>query len=999
MRGSEEGRSSRLGKPALVAGATLGFASMLAQLVSLREFVASIGGNELVIGTFLASSLLLTAAGAWIGGLVPRGRGGVLALLVLSIPLAPTQVAAIRLIRAWVFAGTTPSLGAIFCCALLVLLPASLVFGALFSQAAAWSPESSLPGRVYLAETFGAVAGGVLYTLAGLVYLPVFALVCLPAAASAAAAAAISWQRGARGAVVAILSLAAFLVVATYTFGTRHLLLRHAFPGQEIVREIASPYANLVLTRAGSQLNLFANGSPVASSEAARAAEETVHFAMAQRPDARRVLVFEGAASGAVAEILKYPVRAIDDVEIDSAMLELAEAVSGAVQDPRLRVIVDDPRRFSRRHHEPYDVIISAAPDPATTTLNRLFTLEFFTELEEILRPGGVVAFTIEGSENYRGPESRKLNRALAQTLASVFPHTLVLPAGRLVFLGSAEPLHADVFTSLEERGIGTRYVNRAYMGTQVTPQRVARLAAELRQPGPVNRDLEPSLYRLYLARWLAELGGSALWLGVAFLLVGAVAVRNAVVGRGAPVRGAILSSGFASLAMEFCLLLGFQMIRGSLFLQMGILVAAFMLGTAAGAAAALGRAGSGQEIRWLRSLEAASAISAAGTAALFALGFDSILHYVEGTLAFSLLLATFGFLTGAEFPLAVAGLDRAAKGSASKLYAADLIGASVGAATAGVLLVPLLGIVNVCLLVAAVKAASFLWLLAPSPTGAWRARALEPQPISIGLTSFLLLLAAAALVIAPGTEMAVYGLSFSKGYHVLILSVLFLGLSLTLELRPASWDGRARLAWLSVFRRAVVSRPAQHLAVAIFSLPTYYPLLHCYFQVPYLFCHVCPRVCVFGYLRPFWVPAAFLMNLGSYSWCLRLCPIGALLESRAGKQALARWPRRLSHGIRLGVLAFVCYAYFAMPAGAANESPLSTDLYSVLFKNAYSVSSIVLAVTAGLLVLNRWVPKSFCNLLCPVGASCDLAHALLNRIPASKPRPAGTQLRRDGRF
>lgn len=996
MGSSEGGRFSLLGNPALIAGATLGFASMLAQLVSLREFVASIGGNELVIGTFLASSLLLTAAGAWMGGLAPRSRGGVLPLLVLSIPVAPAQVAAIRLIRAWVFAGTTPSLGAIFCCALLVLLPASLVFGALFSRAAAWSPELSLAGRVYVAETFGAVAGGVFYTLAGMVYLPVFALACLPAAASAAAAAAISRQHGAKGTIVAILALTGLLVIGVFASGTKHLVLRHAFPGQEIVREIDSPYANLVLTRAGSQFNLFANGSPLLSSGAERAAEETVHFAMAQRPDARRILIFEGAASGAVAEVLKYPVRAIDDVEVDSAVLELAEAVSGTVRDPRLRVIVDDPRRFSRRRHKPYDVIISAVPDPATTTLNRLFTLEFFTELQAILRPGGVVAFTIEGSENYRGPESRKLNRALAQTLASVFPHTLVLPAGRLVFLGSAEPLHADVFTFLEARGISTRYVNRAYMEREVTPQRVARLAAELRQPGPVNRDLEPSLYRLFLARWLAELGGSALWLAVAFLLVGAVVVRNAVVGRGAPVRGAILSSGFASLAMEFCLLLGFQMIHGSLFLQMGVLIAAYMLGTAAGAAATLGRSGSGQEIRWLRWLELASTISAAGTAALFARGFDSILHYMGGVVAFSLLLAIFGFLTGAEFPLAVAGLDRAVKGSASKLYAADLIGASIGAATAGVVLVPLLGIVNVCLLVAAVKAASFLWLLSPSPTGAWGAQALEPQPISIGLTSLLLLLAAAALVIGPGTEMAVYGLSFSKWYHVLILSFLFAGLLLTLELRPASWGQRARFAWLSAFRRGALCRPGRHLAVAIFSLPTYYPLLRCYFQVPYLFCHVCPRVCVFGYLRPFWVPAAFLMNLGSYSWCLRMCPIGGLLEQRGGKQALGRWPRRLAHGIRLGVLAFVGYAYFAMPAGAANESPLSTDLYSVLFKNAYSVSSIVLAVTAGLLVLNRWVPKSFCNLLCPVGASCDLAHALLNRIPAGKPHPAATHLGRD---
>ncbi|RMD83571.1 MAG: 4Fe-4S binding protein [Candidatus Dadabacteria bacterium] len=70
------------------------------------------------------------------------------------------------------------------------------------------------------------------------------------------------------------------------------------------------------------------------------------------------------------------------------------------------------------------------------------------------------------------------------------------------------------------------------------------------------------------------------------------------------------------------------------------------------------------------------------------------------------------------------------------------------------------------------------------------------------------------------------------------------------------------------------------------------------------------------------------------------------------------------------------------MIEGAAEENPLSTDLYAVLFKNSYSASLLVLGAVGALLLLNRVVPRAFCSLLCPVGAACDLANAALRRLP-----------------
>jgi len=91
----------------------------------------------------------------------------------------------------------------------------------------------------------------------------------------------------------------------------------------------------------------------------------------------------------------------------------------------------------------------------------------------------------------------------------------------------------------------------------------------------------------------------------------------------------------------------------------------------------------------------------------------------------------------------------------------------------------------------------------------------------------------------------------------------------------------------------------------------------------------------------------------------------------------------RFATAVRLAVLVAVVWAYFAMIGAASDETSVANNLYSVLFKNGFTVSTAVLAVMAVLWWVSRWVPRSFCNLLCPVGAACDLVNAALRRVPA----------------
>jgi hypothetical protein len=71
---------------------------------------------------------------------------------------------------------------------------------------------------------------------------------------------------------------------------------------------------------------------------------------MAQRPDARRVLLIGGGVAGAAREILKYPAATVDYVELDPLILAVGRKyLPRSLADPRIRVINADGRLFLRQ--------------------------------------------------------------------------------------------------------------------------------------------------------------------------------------------------------------------------------------------------------------------------------------------------------------------------------------------------------------------------------------------------------------------------------------------------------------------------------------------------------------------------------------------------------------------------------------------------------------------------------------------------------------------------
>ena len=86
----------------LVSVTCLGMSSLITQIVTLREFLNVLAGNELVIGLILGNWLLLTGVGSFLGRYAGRLKNPLRWLVVSQVAVAILpllHISAIRLLK------------------------------------------------------------------------------------------------------------------------------------------------------------------------------------------------------------------------------------------------------------------------------------------------------------------------------------------------------------------------------------------------------------------------------------------------------------------------------------------------------------------------------------------------------------------------------------------------------------------------------------------------------------------------------------------------------------------------------------------------------------------------------------------------------------------------------------------------------------------------------------------------------------------------------------
>jgi spermidine synthase len=146
---------------------------------------------------------------------------------------------------------------------------------------------------------------------------------------------------------------------------------------------------------------------------------------LAYRPRTRKVL-FIGLGGGSAPKRMfrDFPDLDLQVVELDPVVRDVAYRYFDLPRNPRLRVAVEDGRRFLEENDERWDAIVIDAYFSDSLPFH-LTTVEFFELVRSRLAPGGVVASNVIGSITGDGS---KLFRSMYKTFRAVFPTVAVHP-------------------------------------------------------------------------------------------------------------------------------------------------------------------------------------------------------------------------------------------------------------------------------------------------------------------------------------------------------------------------------------------------------------------------------------------------------------------------------------------------------------------------------------------------------------------------------------------
>jgi spermidine synthase len=197
----------------------------------------------------------------------------------------------------------------------------------------------------------------------------------------------------------------------------------------------------------------------------------------------------------------RFPVEEIETVEISPEVVEASQLFKeynyNALEDERLKLIIDDGRTYLSYRDNRYDVIISQPSVPWMPGAANLYTREFYEIAKRGLKPGGIICQWIQ---SYR--MDLEDVKTLIRTFQEVFPNTTLwtYELGSILLIGSMEPLvmpydrifetynNPSIREMMEKIGVGTveKFIGGFTMGEDMLKKFVAG--------APLNTDNRPRI-------------------------------------------------------------------------------------------------------------------------------------------------------------------------------------------------------------------------------------------------------------------------------------------------------------------------------------------------------------------------------------------------------------------------------------------------------------------------------------------------------------------------
>ncbi|MFZ5893733.1 MAG: fused MFS/spermidine synthase [Myxococcota bacterium] len=481
-----------------VAAGASGLTALGAQVVWTRLltllFGATVYAFAIILGVFLACLGIGSALAAY---LLRRGWDARRGLLLSQVGLIPALwLSGYLLANVVPYASPSPSTPVAVLHwlhvlrAVDVILPAAILWGmafpfALSAAALSHGDPARSSGRVYAANTLGAIIGAL---VASFWLIPFYgtqraqqALVLI----AALAAAALSYElRGVRAAksksapyrsyVVWAVALGA--IFAAYLPGLSQVFLAHgrylwaADPRDQFLYTSEGAASTVAVHVAPDGTRHFhVSGRVEASNNPADLRLERLlgHLSALAHPKPESVLVVGLGAGITAGSLALHPeVKRVVICEIEPRVAGAANYFTrenyDILRDPRTELVFDDARHFLATTRERFDVITSDPIHPWVRGNSVLFSREYYQIVRSRLKPGGIATQWVplyETSEEAIQIQMRTFTDAFPQ--GSVWNSAVTGRGYDVVLLGRTEPLVLDL-AAIQARIIGSARVQRS---------------------------------------------------------------------------------------------------------------------------------------------------------------------------------------------------------------------------------------------------------------------------------------------------------------------------------------------------------------------------------------------------------------------------------------------------------------------------------------------------------------------------------------------------------
>jgi len=275
-------------------------------------------------------------------------------------------------------------------------------------------------GRVYAANTAGAIAGVALAVHVGMPLLGLKGLIAAGAAIDLALGVVLLSRIARRPALTAFAACSALLAVVIWgveldtgrmASGIYRLGTLPAAGRQQVEMHVDGKTATVSVLRSDQSLSLLTNGkSDGAIRMDGNPNDDEIMMTLlgslpqVLAPQARHIANI-GFGTGMTTHILlaSQTIESVDTIEIEPEMVRAAGHFrpynARALDDPRSRVHFEDAKTYFSSRQASYDVIVSEPSNPWVSGVSGLFSTEFYGAIRRHLREGGLLMQWVQAYE------------------------------------------------------------------------------------------------------------------------------------------------------------------------------------------------------------------------------------------------------------------------------------------------------------------------------------------------------------------------------------------------------------------------------------------------------------------------------------------------------------------------------------------------------------------------------------------------------------------------